>query len=541
MTYIAAIDQGTTSTRCVIVDESGTEKASAQIEHKQHLPRQGWVEHNPMEIWHNTRRAASAAMVDLDADPGDIKALGITNQRETAVVWDKKTGRPIYNAIVWQDTRTSGVHEPANKWQDKTGLLANSYPAGPKIAWILDNVDGARERAERGELLAGTIDTWLLWNLTGGARGDDGRPALHLTDVTNASRTLLMDLDTLDWDDELCEKVGVPRKILPEIRPSIGDFGRVRSRGTLARVPIVGVLGDQQAALFGQAGFHEGAAKNTYGTGLFMLVNTGKEKKGSQHGLLITIAYQRAGEEPVFALEGSVAVGGSLIQWLRDQMGIIPSAAASEDVAADDNGGVYIVPAFSGLFAPRWRPDARGVIVGLTRFADRSHITRAALEATCFQTREVVEAIESDADTQITSLRVDGGMVENNLLMQLQADILGVEVLRPQDIETTVLGAAFAAGLGSGVWESMDDLAALVDVDRTWSPDMSAAERNRLYAEWNRAVERSFDWAGAEHENAEHEGATSQRSNAPDGSDGAESPRRRKALGRRKWLRRWFS
>ena len=301
------------------------------------------------------------------------------------------------------------------------------------------------------------------------------------------------------------------------------------------------MLGDQQAALFGQAGFHEGAAKNTYGTGLFMLVNTGKEKKASRRGLLTTIAYQRAGEEPVFALEGSVAVGGSLIQWLRDQMGIIPTAAASEDVAADDNGGVYIVPAFSGLFAPRWRPDARGVIVGLTRFADRSHITRAALEATCFQTREVVEAIESDADTQITSLRVDGGMVENNLLMQLQADILGVEVLRPRDIETTVLGAAFAAGLGSGVWESMDDIAALVDVDRTWSPDMPAAERSRLYAEWNRAVERSFDWAGAEHEGAGDAGATSQQSSVPGEPDGAESPRRRRALGRRKWLRRWFS
>lgn len=491
---IAAIDQGTTSTRCLIVDDSGRLRSSAQFEHKQILPKQGWVEHDAMEIWNNTRHAVSEAMVDIDVAAGDIEALGITNQRETAVVWDKATGEPIYNAIVWQDTRTSGAHEPADKWLRKTGLMANSYPAGPKFAWILDHVDGARERAEAGELLAGTIDTWLLWNLTGGADGDEGRPAVHATDVTNASRTLLMDLETLEWDAELCAEVGVPVGVLPEIKPSVGHFGQVRSRGTLAKVPITGVLGDQQSALFGQGCFAEGDAKNTYGTGLFMLVNTGETPKFSSHGLLSTVAYQVEGSKPVYALEGSVAVGGSLIQWLRDQMQMIPDAASTERLAADDNGGVYIVPAFSGLFAPRWRPDARGVIVGLTRFADRSHIVRAALEATCYQTREVVEAMVADAGEEVGELRVDGGMVANDLLMQLQADILGVPVRRPAEIETTAFGAAFAAGLGAGVFGGLDDVRALVKADKVWEPEMSEDARTALFQGWNKAVERTLNW-----------------------------------------------
>ncbi|QPK79017.1 glycerol kinase GlpK [Corynebacterium lizhenjunii] len=487
MTLIAAIDQGTTSTRCVFINEEGRIVSSAQHEHRQILPQQGWVEHDPVEIWNNTRRVVSEAMVELDITATDVSALGITNQRETAVVWDKATGQPIYNAIVWQDTRTAqrfGPDTDQQWWNQRTGLLANSYPAGPKIAWILDHVEGARQRAAAGELLAGTMDTWLLWNLTEGK--------VHATDVTNASRTLLMDLRTLGWDPQLCERVGVPLEVLPQIRASIGHFGAVRHRGTLSGVPITGILGDQQSALFGQGAFASGQAKNTYGTGLFLLLNTGSELRFSQHGLLSTVAFQQDGQPPVYALEGSVAVGGSLIQWLRDQLGIIPSAGASESIAAADNGGVYIVPAFSGLFAPHWRPDARGVIVGLTRFADRSHITRAALEATCFQTREVVEAMVADSGVELCQLRVDGGMVANNLLMQLQADILQAEVTRPVEIETTALGAAFAAGVGAGCWSSLDDIAALVVPERTWRPQ---TDREDIYAQWKRAVERSFDWA----------------------------------------------
>ena len=507
--YIAALDQGTTSTRCLIFDRDGTVVSQAQLEHQQIMPRKGWVEHDPNEIWTNTRRVISSAMVELDITARDVKALGVTNQRETAVVWEKATGEPIYNAIVWQDTRTGGEFSDATVWQAKTGLLANSYPAGPKIAWILDHVDGARERAERGELLAGTIDSWLVWNLTGGAEensdADDDRgsgdhrdngsgEALHITDVTNASRTLLLDLHTLDWDDELCEAVRVPKQILPTIVPSIGEVGAVRHRGSLTGVQSTGILGDQQAALFGQRCFHPGDAKNTYGTGLFLLLNTGTEPRFAEHGLLTTVAYQQQGEKPVYALEGSVAVGGSLIQWLRDQLGIIPDAASSESIAADDNGGVYIVPAFSGLFAPRWRPDAAGVIVGLTRFADRSHITRAALEATCFQTREVVEAMQKDAGRELSGLCVDGGMVANDLLMQMQADILGSSVQRPEMIETTVWGAALAAGIGIGWWEfSDDDYVA----DRVWEPEMPEAQREQLYHMWNQAVERTLGWENA--------------------------------------------
>ncbi len=494
--YVAAIDQGTTSTRCVILDEAGQVVSSGQYEHRQIMPRQGWVEHDALEIWANTRRAVSTAMVDIDVSPDRIAALGVTNQRETAVVWDKATGKPIHNAIVWQDTRTADIAgEDPRRWLDRTGLLANSYPAGPKIAWILDHVDGARERAEAGELLAGTIDTWLLWNLTGGARGDDGREAVHATDVTNASRTLLMDLRTCRWDEELCAEIGVPPQVLPEIRPSLSEFGKVRRRGTLAGVPITGVLGDQQSAMFGQGCFEVGDAKNTYGTGLFLLLNTGDQPQFSEHGLLSTILYQRDGEPPVYALEGSVAVGGSLVQWLRDQLGIIRSAEEVERIAAEDNGGVFIVPAFSGLFAPRWRPDARGVIVGLTRFADRTHIARAALEATALQSREVVEAMVADSGIELTSLRVDGGMTANDTLMQLQADILGAEVVRPSNIETTALGAAFAAGIGTGYWSGLEEVRSLQAPDQAWEPEWSAERRDALAAEWDRAVERSLDWA----------------------------------------------
>ena len=494
--YVAAIDQGTTSTRCVILDEAGQVVSSGQYEHRQIMPRQGWVEHDALEIWANTRRAVSTAMVDIDVSPDRIAALGVTNQRETAVVWDKATGKPIHNAIVWQDTRTADIAgEDPRRWLDRTGLLANSYPVGPKIAWILDHVDGARERAEAGELLAGTIDTWLLWNLTGGARGDDGREAVHATDVTNASRTLLMDLRTCRWDEELCAEIGVPPQVLPEIRPSLSEFGKVRRRGTLAGVPITGVLGDQQSAMFGQGCFEVGDAKNTYGTGLFLLLNTGDQPQFSEHGLLSTVLYQRDGEPPVYALEGSVAVGGSLVQWLRDQLGIIRSAEEVERIAAEDNGGVFIVPAFSGLFAPRWRPDARGVIVGLTRFADRTHIARAALEATALQSREVVEAMVADSGIELTSLRVDSGMTANDTLMQLQADILGAEVVRPSNIETTALGAAFAAGIGTGYWSGLEEVRSLQAPDQAWEPEWSAERRDALAAEWDRAVERSLDWA----------------------------------------------
>ncbi|RNE50069.1 glycerol kinase GlpK [Corynebacterium alimapuense] len=496
--YVAAIDQGTTSTRCILVDHAGRVVSSAQFEHSQIMPQQGWVEHDALEIWGNTRHAVSEALVDIDASPEDIVALGITNQRETAVVWDKATGLPIYHAIVWQDTRTADIsgEDPA-RWLKRTGLLVNSYSAGPKIAWILDHVEGARERAAAGELLAGTMDTWLLWNLTGGALGDGDSPAVHATDVTNASRTLLMDLRTRQWDPQLCESLGVPMSILPTIRPSVGNFGRVRQRGTLAQIPLTGVLGDQQAAMFGQGCFDVGDAKNTYGTGLFLLLNTGTEPKYSRHGLLSTVLYEFEGQAPVYALEGSVAVGGSLVQWLRDQLGIIPNAAAIERLAGevDDNGGVYIVPAFSGLFAPRWRPDARGVIVGLTRFADRRHIARAVLEATALQIREVVQAMAADSGIELTRLWVDGGMSANDLLMQLQADILGAEVVRPKIIETTAMGAAFAAGIGAGFWSGIDEVRALQSADRSWSPTWTPEQRDKLVEGWDRAVERSLDWA----------------------------------------------
>ena len=500
--YIASIDQGTTSTRCILFTHDGEIASVAQFEHEQIFPQKGWVEHNPMEIWENTRRAVGEVIAQADVTASDILAVGITNQRETTVVWDKNTGEPVYNAIVWQDTRTMKIcdeiagEEGPEKYRSKTGLFINSYPSAPKIKWILDNVEGARERAEAGELLFGTIDTWLLWNLTGGAEGDNGLPALHCTDVTNASRTLLMDLETLQWDEQLCADMGIPMAMLPEIRPSVGDFRTIRARGTLPGVPIRGILGDQQAAMFGQACFKNGDAKNTYGTGLFMLLNTGTKPKFSEHGMLTTVCYQIEGQQPVYALEGSVAVGGSLVQWLRDNLQIIPNAPAIENMARSvpDNGGVYIVPAFSGLFAPRWRPDARGAIVGLTRFANRNHFARAVLEATAYQTREVADAMVGDSGVAINSLKVDGGMVHNELLMQFQADQLGTDVVRPKITETTALGAAYAAGLSVGFWDSLEVLQEQNSVDKVWHPQMDEEERAKLFYDWNRAVERTYEW-----------------------------------------------
>lgn len=500
--YIVAIDQGTTSTRCILFDHDATIVTVSQMEHKQIFPEEGWVEHDAEEIWANTRRVVGEALADVDISIQDIEAVGITNQRETTVVWDKNTGKPVYNAIVWQDTRTSEIckqlmgNEGPDRWREETGLRINSYPAAPKVKWILDNVDGARERAEAGDLLFGTIDTWLLWNLTGGAEGSDGKPAIHATDVTNASRTLLMDLKKLEWDEEICAEIGIPTSMLPDIRPSVGDFGHVRSRGSLAGVPITGILGDQQAAMFGQGCYSEGDTKNTYGTGLFMLMNTGEKPKWSDHGLITTVCYQVEGEKPVYALEGSVSMGGALVQWLRDKLQMIPNAASIENKAKSvkDNGGVYIVPAFSGLFAPRWQPDARGVIVGLTRFVNRNHISRAVLEAAAYQTREVLDAMVAESGTDITTLSVDGGMTMNEFLMQFQADILDVTVARPNNIETTALGAAYAAGLGVNFWSSLDEVKSHISIDKKWRPKMEAAERDFLFHQWNRAVERTYGW-----------------------------------------------
>ena len=492
--YIAAIDQGTTSSRCMIFDHDGAVVSVAQKEHEQFFPRAGWVEHDPKQLWINTREVVASALAKADLTKRDIAAIGITNQRETAVVWDRNTGEPVYNAIVWQDTRTDelctqlGGDEGPGRYQTRTGLPLSTYFSGPKVRWILDNVDGARERAEAGELCFGTIDSWILWHITEGT---------HVTDVTNASRTLLMNLETLDWDPEICADFGIPMSMLPEIRSSSEVYGVGRERGTLPGVPVAGILGDQQAATFGQACLSEGEAKNTYGTGNFLLLNTGTTPVHSKHGLLTTVCYKIGDAPAVYALEGSVAVTGSLVQWLRDNLGIISSAKDIEDLAksVDDNGGAYFVPAFSGLFAPRWRPDARGAIVGLTRFVNKGHLARAALEATAYQTREVIEAMRADSGVELASLKVDGGMVVNETLMQFQSDILAVPVIRPVVNETTALGAAYAAGLAVGFWESEDDIRANWAVDKTWEPGMDEAESTRLYAEWNKAVERTYDWA----------------------------------------------
>jgi glycerol kinase len=495
--YVAAIDQGTTSTRCILFDHAGLPVASDSREHRQIFPRAGWVEHDASEIWTNTREVVAGTLAKADLSESDVAAVGITNQRETAVVWDRATGEPIYNAIVWQDTRTDQICAElaadggAKRFTQRTGLPLATYFAGPKVRWILDNVDGARRRAEAGELAFGTIDTWVLWNATGGPDG-----GLHVTDVTNASRTLMMDLELLDWDPELCEAVGVPASMLPEIRSSSEVYGEVRARGILPGTPIAGILGDQQAATFGQACLDPGMAKNTYGTGNFVLLNTGTEVKRSSNGLLSTVCYQLGSQSAVYALEGSIAVSGSLVQWFRDNLGIISSAGEIEELAksVDDNGGAYFVPAFSGLFAPHWRADARGAIVGLTRFVNKGHLARAVLEATAFQTREVIEAMNADSGVALTSLKVDGGMVVNELLMQFQADILGVPVIRPVVAETTALGAAYAAGLAVGFWSDTGDIRKNWAMDKQWDPSMDEERRDRLYAQWQKAVTRTFDW-----------------------------------------------
>jgi len=496
--YVAAIDQGTTSTRCMIFSHAGEVVAVDQKEHEQIFPKAGWVEHDPEEVWRNTRAVAAGALAKGDLVAADIVAIGITNQREIAVVWDKATGKPVYNAIVWQDTRTDRICAELealgggqDRYKAKTGLPLATYFSGPKIRWILDNVDGARQRAEAGELLFGNMDTWVLWNMTGGPEG-----GLHITDPTNASRTLLMDLSTLAWDADIAKDMGVPLSMLPEIRSSSEVYGQVRERGAFAGVPIAGILGDQQAATFGQACLSPGEAKNTYGTGNFVLLNTGTEQVASQNGLLTTVCYKIGSNAPVYALEGSIAVTGSLVQWLRDNLGIIGTAPEIEAMAAgvEDNGGAYFVPAFSGLFAPYWRSDARGAIVGLTRFVNKGHLARAVLEATAFQSREVIDAMNADSGVPLRSLKVDGGMVGNELLMQFQADILGVPVIRPVVAETTALGAAYAAGLAVGFWASEDDIRTNWAKDKEWTPAMDDAAREKTYAQWKKAVTRTFDW-----------------------------------------------
>ncbi|TDD04868.1 glycerol kinase [Saccharopolyspora terrae] len=495
--YIAAIDQGTTSTRCMIFDHAGSVVAVNQKEHRQLFPKAGWVEHDPLEIWNNVRQVCAGALAKADLVSSDIAACGITNQRETTVVWEKATGKPVYNAIVWQDTRTDeivselGAKEGQNRFQAKTGLPLATYFSGPKVKWLLDNVEGIRERAEKGELLFGNMDTWVLWNCTGGPDG-----GLHVTDPTNASRTLLMDLETLQWDPDICAEIGVPMSMLPEIRSSSEVYGQFRERGVFAGIPIAGILGDQQAATFGQACLSPGEAKNTYGTGNFVLLNTGTERVVSQNGLLTTVGYKIGDNDTIYCLEGSIAVTGSLVQWLRDNLGMIGSAPEIEQVASsvDDNGGAYFVPAFSGLFAPHWRSDARGAIVGLTRYVNRGHLARAVLEATAFQTREVIEAMNADSGVPLKSLKVDGGMVVNELLMQFQADILGVPVIRPKVNETTALGAAYAAGLAVGFWESEADIRSNWAKDKQWDPAMTEEVREKQYGNWQKAVTKTFDW-----------------------------------------------
>jgi len=495
--YVAAIDQGTTSSRCMVFDRAGNVVSRAQMEHEQILPRAGWVEHDALEIWDNTREVIGSALAKQNLNSSAIDAIGITNQRETTVVWDRSNGQPVYNAIVWQDTRTQAICDQlaadggTERFQDRVGLPLATYFSGPKIRWILDNVEGARERAEAGELLFGNMDTWVLWNLTGGAEND----GVHVTDVTNASRTMLMNLEHLDWDEEIAHEMGVPMSMLPRIRSSSEIYGECRP-GILRGVPVTGILGDQQAATFGQVCYEVGEAKNTYGTGNFMLLNTGEQKVRSTNGLLTTVCYKLGDAKPIFALEGSIAVTGALVQWLRDNLGIIDNAPQSEALAAtvEDNGGAYFVPAFSGLFAPYWRPDARGVLVGLTRFVNKGHLARAVLEATAFQTREVLDAMNADSGLDLTELRVDGGMVENNLLMQFQADVLGRDVVRPKVAETTALGAAYAAGLAVGYWSGLDDLRQNWSEGYRWSPQMAEPEREQTYRNWKKAVTKSFDW-----------------------------------------------
>ncbi|BCT76316.1 glycerol kinase [Sinomonas cyclohexanicum] len=499
--YVIAIDQGTTSTRAIIFDHSGSIVSMGQLEHEQIFPHAGWVEHDPREIWDNTREVVGQALSKANLTRHDIAAVGITNQRETAVVWDRTTGEPVYNAIVWQDTRTQPIvdelaaHGGVERFKDRVGLPLATYFSGTKIRWILDNVEGARAKAESGDLLFGTTDCWVLWNLTGGIDG-----GVHATDVTNASRTLFMDLETLAWDQEILDAFGLPASMLPEIRSSSEVYGTVHGSQLLREVPVAGILGDQQAATFGQAAFEAGGAKNTYGTGCFLIVNTGEDIVHSANGLLTTVGYKLGDAKPHYALEGSIAVAGSLIQWLRDNLGMIGSAPEVEALATsvEDNGGVYIVPAFSGLFAPYWRADARGAIVGLTRYVTKGHIARAALEATAFQTREVLDAVNADSGVPLTELKVDGGMVANDALMQFQADILGVDVVRPKVIETTALGAAYAAGLAVGFWKDLEECSANWGEDKRWIPSMGEGERDRQMRLWRKAVTKSMGWVDAD-------------------------------------------
>ncbi|MEV8367960.1 glycerol kinase GlpK [Microbacterium sp. NPDC064584] len=495
--YVLSIDQGTTSTRAIVFDHSASIVASGQLEHLQHFPRAGWVEHDAIEIWDNVREAVGLALTRANLTHGDIAAVGLTNQRETTIVWNRHTGVPVCRAIVWQDTRTQRIVEDlsrehgVDRYKASVGLPLATYFAGPKVKWILDNVVGARQAADDGDLLFGTVDTWVLWNLTGGVEG-----GIHVTDVTNASRTMLMNLDTLAWDEQIVADMGIPMSMLPQIRSSSEVYGVGREHGMLPGVPIAGVLGDQQAAMFGQACFSEGMAKNTYGTGNFLLLNTGPTRVHSENGLLTTVCYKIGDAPAVYALEGSIAVTGSLVQWLRDNLGMFSDASEIEPLAreVEDNGGAYFVPAFSGLFAPYWRPDARGALLGLTRYVTRQHIARAALEATAYQTREVVEAMNADSGIALAELRVDGGMVANELLMQFQADQLGVDVLRPEILETTALGAAYAAGIAVGFWGGQDSVTENWGEAQRWNPSMPLLEREQLFRNWKKAVTKTMGW-----------------------------------------------
>jgi glycerol kinase len=491
--YAGAIDQGTTSTRFMVFDHGGQVVSVDQKEHEQIYPKPGWVEHDALEIWERTQEMVKAGLGKIQLS--DLAAVGVTNQRETTVVWDRSTGQPVHNAIVWQDTRTDQICNELSadggqdRFRTKTGLPIATYFSGPKIKWILDNVDGVRVKAESGDVVFGNIDTWVIWQLTGGADG-----GVHVTDVTNASRTMMMNLETLDWDDEILGILGVPRAMLPQIRASSEVYGE--AKGDLAGIPVAGDLGDQQAALFGQTCFAVGEAKNTYGTGNFLLLNTGNEAVQSKSGLLTTLAYKIGDQPAVYCLEGAIAITGALVQWLRDNLGLIKESPEVEELAktVEDNGGVYFVPAFSGLFAPYWRNEARGVIAGLTRYVTKGHIARAALEATAWQSREVVDAMNADSGVDLTALKVDGGMVYNELLMQFQADVLDVPVIRPTVAETTSLGAAYAAGLATGFWSEVEDLRANWGKDKEWQPQMDAGEREKEYGYWKKAVTRTFDW-----------------------------------------------
>ena len=499
--YVLAIDEGTTSARAIIFNHSGQIVSVGQKEFEQIFPRAGWVEHDAVEIWESVREVIGQALSKASINRHQLSAVGITNQRETAVVWDKNTGEPVYNAIVWQDTRTQKIcdelagDEGPDRFKDICGLPLATYFSGPKVKWILDNVEGARAKAEAGDLLFGNMDTWVLWNLTGGVNG-----GVHVTEPTNASRTMLMDVRKLQWDDSMCEVMGIPKSMLPEIKSSSEVYGKASRESLLIDTPIAGILGDQQAATFGQACFEKGNAKNTYGTGCFMLMNTGQEAVFSENGLLTTVCYKLGDQPTVYALEGSIAVAGSLVQWLRDNLRMFDSAPEIETLATsvEDNGGAYIVPAFSGLFAPYWRPEARGALVGLTRFVNRGHIARAVLEATAYQTREVLDAMNADSGVPLTELKVDGGMTANETLMQFQADQVGVPVIRPVVAETTALGAAYAAGIAVGFWSGEEDVVKNWAEDKRWEPKMDDAERDRLYRNWKKAVTKTFDWVDAD-------------------------------------------